>query len=116
MSRVDLSNGQWVELREPEDITSGDRKAYMKLLEKMNDGATSVDVTIAFFLTDWSLSDFPRPGWSRTTGLSNVPSLDELRAVDLDRIAKRCQQIVKGITPNFDVDPDPTSPTGPSGD
>ena len=108
---VELSQGQSAELVDPDDVTSGVRKAIFRA-STGPDKVEQVDVpdaVIAHLITSWTL-DLPLP-----KGKNRV-SLDHLRIRDYDALQGAAMAVLKEITPSFEPDPDRSSPTQPSGD
>jgi len=118
VARVDLGGDQWADIRDPDQIRSGHRKAVTRRMSlNASMGSQVVEVmeeVLAFAIVGWSL-DLPLPSVDRA-------SLDELRPEQEDalqsdptivEIAQRLSSNLQMLNPAR-VSLDPNSPTGPS--
>lgn len=128
MTRIALSNMNWADMKDPEEITSRERKTIFRDLgQDMSDTPDvppihMADVVVTHLLKGWSF-ELTLPTRAqvvppKTAALSWSPesSLDDLSVHDYDELSKQANIVIKAITPNFEPNPDPKSPTVPSGD
>jgi len=114
--QIELSTGETVEMMEPIDITSGKRKKLFKDMDvkegtDVSPGAalSMADILLAHFIVSWSLeAPLPTPAQIKA---GNTEALDDLRTVDYDKLALAASGIIKGITPDFEPNPDPKATT-----
>jgi len=111
---IELSKG-YVELLDVDSITSRKRKAIFASMA--TDGGTLKvapidisDVLLGHLIVKWNVDGIPAPS------LEDLSPLDDLNIKDYDKLAEAASIIMRDITPNFDPNPDPASPTSPSGD
>ena len=113
MNRIDLPAGAWAELRDVDTVTERQRKPLIAAMDQMKTpdeaglGAlfNVQDALILILVESWS---FPAP--LTADGLLDLP------AKAVDEMRKVCQESMKGLLPDFEPTPDPTSPTAPSSD
>ena len=99
--------GGWVDFPTADDVTSGQRKAFIRRLRASDvDNLEKTDLSVMSFLTGWSF-DLPLPTADNNT-------LDGLTTRTVDAIHSIAGDLLKAITPNFQPNPDPKSPTEPS--
>lgn len=101
--RVELTNGNWAELKEPETLRNRDRKALLLAIDGIEGNVAKAlamsDALLERLVVEWSL-DLPLP----TKGSD---SLDELLPGDADILFRNCESARDALFPSFDVDPDP---------
>lgn len=118
---IELSTGQSVEMTDPEDVTSGKRKALFKDMS-VKDGyditpeqaLSMADILLSHFIASWTISaPLPTPAQVKN---GQAGALDDLRTADYDKLAAQASLIIKGITPDFEPNPDPKATTESSTD
>lgn len=105
--KIDLPDGEWAVLVDVDTVTSGQRKKLMRFIGDSDDPYDTNDRVVSELVQQWSL-DLPLPT------RDDMSSLDDLPFATADELTKACIQIVKQLTPDFDPNPDPASPTVPS--
>lgn len=116
------SEGAWVELRDPRELKSGDKKRVLRAVtnmdHKMAAGLDMTDGLIAMLVVNWQLpTPLPLPS-------QDITVLDMLEIGDYDRLAalvKPAQELLFPGTPDPETAQeqeaqmkDPASPTGPT--
>src|SRR5437773_513402 len=112
--RVDLPDGQWVELRDR--ATHRETKAFVRGLMEASENAASPfdkglaikDATAAWMVVGWSF-EAPLPS-------ENAEALDDLDSVMADVLIEAAIAQQEVLMPSFAQSPKPASPTPPSGD
>lgn len=128
MARVELTRGQWAEVRDDvDDITHRERRSVLYAYDDvegplyedaenqrdkrpagdMRKGTAVTDALIRLLVTKWSL-ELPLPSESPDV-------IEELRAKDYDLLAKAVSAVQKQMFADFDPDPNEGSPTEPLG-
>lgn len=110
MQTIDLPNGGRAEFLDVDDISGRKRKDFFNLIRD-KDPADTPTYGIAFFIVSWSLEQ-PLPDVTSPTSLN---MLEELPVRVYDAMQLYMVKLIKAITPNFEPDPNPASPTLPSG-
>lgn len=108
MAKVDLPSGGWAMLVDVDTVTSGQRKALLRASKGTDDPFDLNDGMVSRLVLAWSYDDIDVPTPEKPE------SLDEIPFADADALTKACIDIVKALTPDFDPNPDPGTPTGPS--
>lgn len=116
------TEGAWVELRDPRELKSGDKKT---VLRRINDGSKAIsagldltDGLIAVMAVNWQLaSPLPLPS-------ADITVLDMLEIADYDRLTELVAPARKLLFPDSaqpdtaqaqaEAVKDPASPTGPT--
>lgn len=106
--RLDLRDGSWVELRDPKELTNGQRKPFMRAIAVANaedaDAVLRVSETACeVLITAWSFP-FPIPS-------EKLESLDDLKALTYDEIVKACMTAMNTAVLSFEEESDPTEPS-----
>lgn len=110
MITVSLPQGHSAEFLDVDDVTGRLRKNFFKLVKDL-DAVDTSSFAIAYFIRGWSLEQ-PVPNVESPTSLS---MLEDLPVRTIDTMSKYVAALIKNITPNFEPDIDPASPTSPSG-
>ena len=114
MQRIDLPSGAWVDIKEPEELTNGDRIAYEGILDGADlDSRVGRDLTgaetMAWASVGWSVDKDPITG----TRLLEVLSLSDYNA--FNKITDGLFLSYAAVMfPDYTPSPDTSSPTGPS--
>lgn len=111
-TKLDLPDGGWAEVLDPEMLSERDRRPFLKSVDALitssedsYDGSLALyDHVMAFMVVSWSYGD---------------GTFDPEAALDLpigvyDKLRQRADRFLKAITPDFSVSPDEDSPTTPS--
>lgn len=116
--RIELANDGWAELRDPQTLTNGQRKPFMRLLAGLptgKDGTPDMnavdadtilsigDTLLKAFLVEWSFGPLPA---------EDPAALDNLLAVDYDKLQVAAGDLMGELAPKEaagDVPPTPTS-------
>jgi hypothetical protein len=99
--------GNWAEFIDLEDITSKQRKWAMRDAAN-SDPYSAPDIMISHFLVAWSYNEGVLP----TRG--DKDCLDDVTAQATDTMTIHVNELLEKLTPRFDPNPDPASPTSPS--
>lgn len=107
--KITLPGGQWAVLADPDTITAGQRRKLLSGFDGADKESTwdAVNRATAHLLQEWSF-DLPLPT------VEDLSSLDEITAKQVDCLYEHLSEIIRELTPNFDPNPDPASPTVPS--
>ncbi len=111
MERIELTHGQWAELRPAETITNRARRPVQQILTAeepgtLGRGTRAAEALLPWLIAAWSL-DLPLP--------SEQPQvLDDLLGHDYDRLLKAASDRFVRLFEQFEVDPDPNPPGGSS--
>lgn len=122
MDRIELADGGWIELRDPEDLSEGDRqRIFLALAETPSTSSLRLDYALSNAIQVALISSW------------NIPYLDdpqELPAVNPDRVVQLKIRDAKLLAPyvrkvhellfppvaSVDQYEDPASPTEPAND
>ena len=114
-----VSEGSWVELRDPHELRAGDKRHVLRAVTDpervLAAGLDIVDGLICMMVVNWQLpDDLPLP--SQSAGV-----LDLLRIPDYDRLCELVEPARQLLFPEASTPPqnqeqakDPTTPTLPS--
>lgn len=108
---LDLGKGHSATLRDPEDITSRERKDLMLASEEYHGsqvatGLQAIEAVIALMVESWTY-ELPLPK-------DDLSVLDQLPVRAMNVLTDACKEARALLFPSFDVNPDPASPTPPS--
>lgn len=103
-----LKGGGWVGFVDPETVTNKERKEIMRSLSTMDavDAYDKVDIAVMTLLKGWS--------FELTLPTIQDNTLDGLPARVCDELYAIATKVMETLTPDYDPNPSPLSPTGPS--
>ncbi len=110
MERIELTNGQWADLRVAETITNKARRPVQDILVNEEPtpgrGTRAAEALLPWLIAAWSL-DLPLPS-------EQPDALDQVLAHDYDRLLKAASERFARLFEQFGVNPDPNPPGGSS--
>lgn len=118
MSRIDLPDGAWAELRSPKKVSERKRRQYISAMSEFNASKAgldpslfgskqqdlldnALDLLIVCLVSSWSLPD-----------PVSVEALADLGTDVFDPLKAACLSLASDVLPDFSVDPDPKATTG----
>jgi hypothetical protein len=101
--------GGTAEFLTPDEITGRIRKAFYRAIKEVP-SEDRPNLATVFFIKSWTLP-LPLPNFERPETLE---ALDDLPVHLLDAMGRYISELLKQISPDFEPDPDPASPTLPS--
>lgn len=111
--RIDVPGGDWVELRDVMDVTYGERMDIVEAAAGDTRFWTVDHMAVGLLLAAWSF-ETPPPG----SGMERLRAIGELPLPIVAALLKDPAIIDArhAVFPELAPDPDPASPTPPSGD
>lgn len=96
--RVELTNSNWVEIRDPDTLKTRDRNAILGGLDDVEGGKITMGLAVlaglkVAMIEEWSF-DLPLPS-------ADPGALDELRIADTQLIEDALGEVAQELFPNF---------------
>lgn len=110
MQTVNLPNGGRAVFLDVDDVTGRIRKQFFNYIKDI-DAVDTPTYGIVFFLREWSL-ELPLPSVDDPESLGVI---EDLPVRVYDALQLYVVGLIRDITPDFEPNPNPASPTLPSG-
>lgn len=122
MDRIELADGGWIELRDPTDLSEGDRQDIVLAMAETprtsalrQDFALSNAIQIAL-ISDWNIPYLDDPREIPATNPARVRQLKIADAQQLGPFVRKAHKLLFPPVSTVDDYEDPASPTEPAND